>query len=144
MAASRGVYADESYQQLFKELAKVVSVEEVDLINQGEQAKATIGDPVKKQQMQTALTALSSSQKHFANISEMLAATAQDAQCKSTIEKTGKAVEQNAAYLVTAARSANLDPKYVIILLWMRYIFLSTYTSIFLLWIIIIITGLFN
>jgi hypothetical protein len=44
-------------------------------------------------------------------IIEMLAPVAQETECRSTIERNGKAIESNAAYLVATLKSSNLQPQ---------------------------------
>jgi len=110
-AITRGVYADDGFQELFREMAKAVAAESQDLVNQVGQAEGTVQDGVKKQQLQMAKGQLLASQQHFQAVSDILAPVAQDAQCKNQVEKVGKALEQTAAFLVATAKSSGIDPK---------------------------------
>jgi len=109
-AASRGIYDDEGFQTLFLAMAKAVSDETKDIVKKAESASASVADPAKKQQIMGVAKALDSANDAFANITNILSPVASDAQCKNTIEKAGKGLEQNVAFLLAAAKSVGVDP----------------------------------
>jgi len=110
-AASKGTFADEAFQQLFKELAKAVSAEAQDILGTAQKLQALQNDPAKRQQLQTALSTLQATDENFAKICEILAPVAQDPLCKGTVGRAGKGVEQTAAYVMQTAKSLGADPK---------------------------------
>ena len=74
----------------FPFVARAMIAESQDLVWRGQEVEAGMQDPVKKQQMQSASATLVATQEHFRNISDLLAATAQDEQCRMAIQKSGK------------------------------------------------------
>jgi hypothetical protein len=108
-AASKGIYADEGYQQLLRELAKAVSAESQIMVATADQASARVLDPAKKQQLVAAIGSLDGSEQNFAKITDILAAVAQDPACKTTIEKAGRALDQTAGALIQSAQISGVD-----------------------------------
>lgn len=66
-----------------------MTAESQEILGKANAASGRINDPVKKQQLEAALTSLNGADEHFAKITDILAPTAQDTQCKNTIEKAG-------------------------------------------------------
>lgn len=68
-----------------------------------------IQDPVKKQLMQGLIATLKNTDEQFAKITDLLAPTALDSQCKLTIEKIAKALETSAASVVNMAKTSGIN-----------------------------------
>eukprot|EP01118_Nematostelium_gracile_P005184 TRINITY_DN1628_c0_g1_i11.p1 TRINITY_DN1628_c0_g1~~TRINITY_DN1628_c0_g1_i11.p1 ORF type:complete len:1470 (+),score=507.85 TRINITY_DN1628_c0_g1_i11:150-4559(+) len=108
-AASKGYYADEGFQQLFKELAKSVATE-AQIMSLYATDAAQSSELVKKNLLMSGVTALGNAEESWTNVTGSLAATAQDPSCKITIEKAGTAIERKGQELVDLARANVNDP----------------------------------
>lgn len=108
-ATSKGVYADDGFQQLFREMAKAVAGESQIMVNTAQAASTKLQDQVKANQLNAATCSLQGAEQNFAKISGVLAAVTSDPRCKSTIEKAGHALETGANYLAQTAQSVGLD-----------------------------------
>jgi len=110
-AVSRGIYGDDGFQNLFKEMAKAVTAEANDILNQADILAKAIPDVEKKNQFMASEHALSSANEQFAKVTDIIAPTAQDAQCRGLLERNGKGLETSSAYLMANAKTLGLDPK---------------------------------
>lgn len=92
-------------------MARAVNAESQLLLNQADKAKATLQDPSKREQVASASKGVADARDHFAKITDVLAPVASDAACKATIEKAGRALQETAGYLLSAAKTAGVDPR---------------------------------
>lgn len=109
-AVSRGFTADDGFQNLFKELANAVHHQTEELVKAARNAEGQITDPTKKQMFSSANTSLEGQNEHLLKMATILAPTAQDEDCKTSLEKAGKALEQSANFVVATGKASGLDP----------------------------------
>ena len=73
-------------------------------MGRAQRAEGAVTDPTKKSELQKAERQLQGAKEHMAYLADTLAPTSKDLQCKSTLERAGKALEQAAANTLQNAR----------------------------------------
>lgn len=106
-AVGMGKKADESFQALLIEMGKAASAAATNLAHVA--SNAQLRDPSKKQQVDAASRQLLGSGEQMIVLTNILAPTAQEAECKAKIQEAGAILQKGAHFLNAAAKSGGLN-----------------------------------
>lgn len=108
-AIGGGLYEDENFQKLFKELGgSLVSIAS-EMCYVANSAEAQITDTTKRNQLHQANSQLQETGKHLGNLIEVISPTASDPECQKLLSNTGKGLETSALFLVATAKNSGVQ-----------------------------------
>jgi len=111
-AMSKGNVADENFALIFQTMASKMKPEIDDLLAYIQSAVDSVTDPGKKAQLTAAAGAVRGAFENLEALMKALEHVAQDPECRAMLEKAGKILESNLAFLMATAKACGLDPQY--------------------------------
>ncbi|KAM9956083.1 hypothetical protein ACTFIW_005939 [Dictyostelium discoideum] len=108
--ACNGVITDSGTLRLLMEAGKAIAIATQDLVNQANVAIQDINDPIRKNQLNMAIDETMKAGIHASAVSQALAATILDPNCRQQFNTAAKTAQDTNNYLLSAAKAAQMDP----------------------------------
>ncbi|EFA78109.1 talinB [Heterostelium album PN500] len=108
--ACAGAITDQGTLKLLQESGKAIAFATQELVNQANQMSASIADPIRRNQMNSATEDTGRTGVLASATAQALAPTILDPNCRTQFNTAAKNAQDSLNYLLATAKSSNLDP----------------------------------